>query len=210
MLRKTLPGALLILAGAVIIALSTLPVQFEETTFPLQGSASSSSAGLLADRSVQLNLPVDLPSGEAVLLEMTLLPQAAPSAPTSGSSNLLEGRLDLPGADVFPAPAVTAPYLPGQAVDFRWLVTAGDDAPLPGRIWLTVISTDFAGNETRSPVLAHPLELDIHRLLGLPLPQARWLGAGVAGAGLIALVFAWRSRLFRRLRNRPRRPAQIG
>jgi len=89
-------------------------------------------------------------------------------------------------------------------------VTAGDDAPLPGRIWLTVISTDFAGNETRSPVLAHPLELDIHRLLGLPLPQARWLGAGVAGAGLIALVFAWRSRLFRRLRNRPRRPAQIG
>ncbi len=210
MLRKTLPGALLILAGAVIIALSTQPVQFEETTCSLQGSASSPSAGPLAERSVQLRLPADLPSGDAVLLEMTLLPPAATRAPTSGSSNLLEGRLDLPGAEVFPAPAVTAPFLPGQAVDFRWLVTAGNEAPLPGRIWLTVISTDFAGNETRSPVLAHPLELDVHRLLGLTLPQARGLGAGIAVAGLIALAWQWRERLVRRSKARARKSAQIG
>ncbi len=210
MLRKTLPGAVLILAGAIIIALSILPVQFEETTFSLQGSISGSSAGPLADRSVQLRLPVDLPSGEAVLVEMTLLPPGAPAAPAGGSSSLVEGRLDLPGAEVFPAPAVTAPFLPGQMVDFRWLVTAGSDAPLPGRIWLTVISTDFAGNETRSPVLAHPLELDVHRLLGLTLPQARGLGAGIAVAGLIALAWQWRERLVRRSKARARKSAQIG
>lgn len=190
-MRTTLAGALLV-AGILIIALSFLPVQFEETTISFTSAPTGQTANPLAGRSVQLRLPADLPTGQTVMLEMTLLPAAFEPAP-GGAPSLVEGRLDLPGADVFPASAVTAPYLPGQSVDFRWLVTAGRDSPLPGRVWLTAISTDTSGSETRVPVLAHPLDLEIHRLFGLLLPDARWLGAGMGVFGLALLAFQWRT-----------------
>jgi hypothetical protein len=202
MMRTTLAGVLL-LAGILIIVLSFLPVQFEETSISLTGTPIGQSANPLAGRSIQLNLPADLPTDQAVMLEMTLLPAAL--APTSGGPSLVEGRLDLPGANVFPAPAVTAPYIPGQSVDFRWLVTAGRESPLPGRIWLTAISTDTAGAETRVPVLAHPLDLEIHRLLGLLLPDARWLGAGMGAIGLAFLAFQWRTHSIPIQKTRPRK-----
>ena len=109
-------------------------------------------------------------------------------------ASLVEGRLDLPGVNIFPGSVVTAPFHPDQAISFRWLVTAGNESPLPGRLWLTLITNDAAGADTRNAVLARPLELDIRQILGMPLPEVRWLGGGMAGLGLVAGALQLRAR----------------
>ncbi len=122
---------------------------------------------------------------------MTLLPvQNANKNFLPGT--ILEGRLDFPGAETFPAPVTQVPYQPGQTISFRWLVTAGKEDPLTGRLWLTLVVPDPGGGETRTVLLAHPLELGLTRVIGLPLDQARWIGGGIVGIGLVVLLLQLR------------------
>lgn len=203
-------SGVLLLAGMLLFALTFLPPKINETTILLNQIQAGDATGDLSQRSVQFRVPESLPSSQETMLEMTLLPPAGASTAVGGAPTLVEGRLDLPGVEVSPAAALTTPYLPGQTVSFRWMVKAGNDMPLPGRLWLTVISSDTRKNETRTPILAHPLELDIQRLLGLPLPQARLAGGGSMAAGLLVLA----SRLIphprlKKQKARPKKSAQI-
>ncbi len=192
MTRKILAGVLA-LAGLILITLTFFPTRYQEISFPLIIPPTGSADLSLANREVQLTLPGDLPSGEQVMIELTL-PARSGGSSQAGQANLIEGRLDLPGVDIFPAAAITAPFHPDQAISFRWLVTAGNESPLPGRLWLTLVSNDSAAGETRTAVLARPVELSVRQILEMPLPEVRWLGGGTAGLGLVFLAVQLRAR----------------
>jgi hypothetical protein len=185
MMRNLLAG-ILALAGLIIAGLTFIPIQYQDSSIRLPDGSKESSSSSLSNREVQLHLSNDLVTGEQVMLEMSLLPGGA----TSPGKDYLEARLDLPGVEVFPDQTVSAPVLVEQPVSFRWLITAGNEDPLPGRLWLTLVSTDAGGKEVRVPALAHPLEIGLRRVAGLPVPEARWLGFGLAGIGaVLALMF---------------------
>ncbi len=175
------------LAGLILVFFTLLPTEYVETTLQINNHQAQTASNGIADQAVQLKLPKDLPVGEPVLFEMTLLPaQNAKQNPPATTT--LEGRLDLPGADTFPNPVSQVEYKPGQTISFRWLVTAGSDLPLPGRLWLTMIVPDTAGGETRTVLLAYPLELGPREVIGFSLTEARWIGGGIAGIGLVIIL----------------------
>ena len=181
------------LIGFVFIFMTLLPTEYLETTLKLNNQQTQTISNGIADQAVQLKLPKNLPAGEPVLLEMTLLPVQGANEKAS-TATILEGRLDLPGVVAFPAPVSEVAYQPEQTISFRWLVTASSDAPTPGRLWLTLIVLNPAGGETRTVLLAYPLEMELRRVVGLTFTEARWIGAGIAGIGLIAVLIQFQVR----------------
>ncbi len=180
-------GGIGVLAGLILVFFTLLPTEYLATTLQLNNNQAQTISNGIADQAVQLKLPKNLPAGEPVLFEMTLLP-AQNTQQNAPATTTLEGRLDLPGADTFPNPVSRVEYKPGQTISFRWLVTASSDAPLPGRLWLTMIVPDTAGGETRTVLLAYPLELGLREVIGLSLSEARWIGGGIAGIGLVMIL----------------------
>ena len=185
------------LVGLLLVLMTLLPTEYLDTTLQLKNNQTQTISNGIADQAVQLKLPRDLPAGEPVLFEMTLLPaQGVNENPTATTT--LEGRLDLPGVDAFPDPVSQVVYEPAQTISFRWLVTAGSDAPMPGRLWLTMIFPDSAGGETRTVLLAYPLDLGLRRVIGLTLTEAQWIGGAIAGIGLVVLLLQRRLSRFHR------------
>lgn len=179
------------LAGLIVVLLTFLPTEYADTTLQLNNKEPQSISNGIAEQAVQLRLPKNLPAGEPVLFEMTLLP--APDANRNFiPGTIFEGRLDLPGAETFPGPVNQVTYQPGQTISFRWLVTARIEDPFAGRLWLTMVVPGPGGGETRTVLLAHPLELELARVVGLSLDQARWTGGGIVGIGLVVLLLELR------------------
>jgi hypothetical protein len=182
-----------VLVGLLLVIITFLPAEYLDTTLQLNNNQTQTISNGIANQAVQLKLPRELLADEPVLVEMTLLPaQGADTNP--GVTTTMEGRLDLPGVDTFPAPVSQVEYKPAQTISFRWLVTAGNDAPLPGRLWLTMIVPDSTGGETRTVLLAYPLELGLRKVVGLSITEARWIGGGIAGIGLVVLLLIRQTR----------------
>jgi hypothetical protein len=180
MIRKLIAG-LLIVAGAWIAGITLIPQDTQAESFVIQTAAQS----LMNNQSVSLRIPRVLPQGEQVLFELAVTTPAAnpggPAAPTQ-----LEARLDLPGVDLFPADILRVPYRPGQPVSFRWLVTAQTAPATSGTLWLVEVGQDAKGEETRRPLMARQVAVDLQQVVGLSIRDARWLGGGLAAAGLAA------------------------
>lgn len=180
-------GALSIVIGLVLAVLALLPTQRTERQLSITESAvNPTGQSSFPYGKVQIWLPDAWRAGEPVLLEMTFSPESTLIAP-EGSAWFMEGRLDLPDAQVFPAPVSLAPFQTGEEISFRWLVTVTHQGMLPGRLWLTAIRTTALGGETRAALLAFPLDVPIHRIAGFSLPEALWLGAALIGVGLLLL-----------------------
>jgi hypothetical protein len=194
---RTILGGIGVLVGLILAIMTLLPTEYIETTLQLNRYQTQTNSNEIANQAVHLRLPSGLSSGEPVLFEMTLLP-AQGATQKSASAAILEGRLDLPGVETFPAPVSEAAYLSEQTISFRWLVTAGKDAPRQGRLWLTIVVPDSTGGETRSVLLAHPLEIGLRRVVGLSFSEARWIGGGIAVIGLAVILFR------REVKNTPR------
>ncbi len=171
----------LVLAGLITFGLSYWPVPYQEVSLMVRSVASSS----VSERAVRLHLPQELPVGEMVLIEMNL--PAAEKVPSGAV--FLEGRLELPGVSVMPGEVVLAPDRSALPVNFRWLVTAAPAPSLSGTLWLTEILKSADGSEERVALLARPLEFERRSLLGLGLPDARWLGGALAAAGMALALF---------------------
>ena len=62
-----------------------------------------------------------------------------------------------------------------------------------------------AGGEKRAVLLAYPLDLGLRQVIGLTFSEARWVGGGLAGIGLVILLF----QLQRRSAHRKNRPKKI-
>ena len=167
--------------------MTLLPTEYLETTLKINNNQTQTIFDGIVDQTVQVKYPRDLPAGKPVLFEMTLLP-AQNGHLNSASPATLEGRLDIPGVDMFPGPVSDVAYDPAQTISFRWLVTAGQGVLLPGRLWLTMIVPDPAGGEERTVWLAYPLELGMRRVIGLTFTEARWIGGGLVGTGLVVLL----------------------
>ena len=183
MIRK-LFAALLILAGCLTAGITFLPIEIQESNLLIQTSVNS----VLNNQPVGLRIPKFLPEGEQVLFEMNL------TAPLNHADGVippkqLEARLDLPGVDLFPSENLRVPYIAGQHISFRWLVSAQTQPLTSGTLWLVEIGVDAAGEETRQPLLARPFELDLQQVLGLSFERARWLGGGLIASGLLAAFF---------------------
>jgi hypothetical protein len=179
--------AVLVLVGLAVAGISFRPVDYQEFTLRVKGV----SPAITPERVLVLRLPQELLAGEPVLFEMNLpaIERAAPDAV------FLEGRLELAGAMVVPGEVVLAPDRSAQPVSFRWLVTAAQEPLVSGTLWLTEIFKAADGSEVRVPLLARPLELEWRTLLGLSLPDARWLGGSLAAAGVALALYKrmWRT-----------------
>jgi len=174
-----------------VLVLTILPTQYEEIRVTLSENQANASSPVAQNQSVQLRLPKSLPTGQPVLIEMTLM--LSPTSDPAPANRMVEGRLDLPGvAALFPDAVLNAPYQPGKTSSFRWLVTAGPDDPLTGRLWLTLIDPNPGGDEIRQPWMVRPFDLPLRRVLGLDLPNARWAGGGLAAIGLVGFIILWR------------------
>jgi len=177
----------LVLVGLVLVGISLRPVDYQELSLRVKGVLPATAN----ERVVALRLPRELLAGEPVLIEMTLpaVEQVAPDAV------FLEGRLELSGVSVVPGAVVLAPDRSAQPVSFRWLVTAAQEPLVSGTLWLTEIFKASDGSEVRVPLLARPLELEWRTLLGLSLPDARWLGGSLAAAGAALALYRrmWRA-----------------
>jgi hypothetical protein len=177
---------LCVLVGLAVLGYTFLPVSIQENSVHVKGTTASAAV----EREVILRIPQDLPAGDPVLLEMTLpaVGQVAENAV------FLEGRLELAGVTVIPGDVVLAPDRGGLPVSFRFLITADRAPSISGTLWLTEIFKDSAGTETRVPLLARPLEFGWRSLLGLSMPEARWLGGSLAAAGA---AFAFYKRMWK-------------
>ncbi len=178
-------AAALVFLGSALMIPTTLPVETTESVIQLKGNLEGFPASPLKDRQVRLRLPMELVSGSPVVVEITLLPTEITGSPSPAEVRFVEGRLDLPDVDIFPAASLLAPYLPDKPVSYRWLVTAHEAAPVAGRVWLSLQMSSPFGEDTLTPVLVRPVELAVRTFFGLSSPIARWLSAGMIGAGLI-------------------------
>lgn len=171
-----------------------LPVETTESVIQLMGNLEGFPASPLKDRQVRLRLPMELVFGSPVVVEITLMPQEIAGSLPPAEVRFVEGRLDLPDVDIFPAASLQAPYLPDKPVSYRWLVTAHEAAPVVGRAWLSLEMSSPFGEDTLTPVLVRPVELAVRTFLGLSSPTARWLSAGMIGAGLMISGFSFLKR----------------
>ena len=192
MVRYLLGGAG-ILAGLILVYLTLAPTEYLDTTLQLNNNQTQTISNGIADRAVHLRLPRNLSAGKPTLFEMTLLP-SEDSSEGSVPSIVVEGRLDLPGVETFPDPVSEVTYVPGQTISYRWLVTAGSETSWQGRLWLAEIGLDSTGKQTRTVLLAYPLELEQRRVVGLPTLEARWIGGGFAGIGLSLVLLERQAR----------------
>jgi hypothetical protein len=183
MLRKII-ALLWIVAGLGMAGVTFLPGGAQEETLkvPLGGTVPP------VQQAVVFRYPRDLPDGEQVLFEMTV-PSNENLPASAGGPVQLEGRLELAGADLFPAEIMRVPYHPGQTVSFRWLVTAHADTAENGTLWLVAVVMDAGKQETRYPMLARPIQVEVQQVLGLSFPSARWVGSGMIVTGLIGAIW---------------------
>jgi hypothetical protein len=178
-------AAALTFLGCGLMMLTVLPVEYAESVIQLKGNLEGFPASPLKDRQVKLRLPLELVSGSPIAVEITLLPEEIGGKPQPVEVRFVEGRLDLPDVDIFPAETIQAPYLPGKTVSYRWLVTANESTSVAGRAWLSLDMSSAFGEDTLTPVLARPIELAVRTFFGLSSPTARWLGGGMIGLGLV-------------------------
>lgn len=174
----------LVILGCGLMILTFLPVEYTESVIQLKGNLEGFPASPLKDRQVKIRLPLELVFGSPVVVEITLLPEQISGEPQPAEVKFVEGRLDLPDVDIFPATTIQAPYLPGKMVSYRWLVTANESAPVAGRVWLSLDMSSAFGEDTMTPVLARSIDLTVRTFLGLSSTTARQLGEGMIGSGL--------------------------
>jgi hypothetical protein len=144
---------------------------------------------------VQLETPQYLRLGDAGLVRLSLLPlgesSSAPEGPSLPGDVVLpadafgattatrptmiaEARLDLAGMEVRPDQEISEPLFPGQPLTFFWSVRAVQAGEYHGVAWLHLrLLTD--GEETRLPLSAQEVRLQVRTLWGLSVSTARWL-----------------------------------
>jgi hypothetical protein len=177
-------AAVLVLAGCALNGWILLPVETLESVIQIKGNLEGNSASPLKDRQVKITLPVELVSGSPLTFEVTLLPDSSTNGLVASEINSIEGKLDLPGVDIFPAETIQTPYFSDTPVSFRWLVTAQGTSAKWGRIWLYVDRKNSLNSDPLVPVLARPIEFSVRSYLGFPGTVARWIGMVLAGYGL--------------------------
>jgi hypothetical protein len=95
-----------------------------------------------------------------------------------------EARLDMAGMEVQPPGTISEPLLPGQPVTFYWSIRPNESGNFEGTAWLHLrFIPKIGGEESRIPVSAQFLEIEVRSLLGfMPANMAR--GFGVLGSAV--------------------------
>lgn len=175
-------------------------------------------------RKLTLQYPSWIRVGDSYVMRLTLdaasLTNAAPTAGVGGNSTIgpsvqlanadethaviAEARLELEGAEVLPATAVSEPLLPGESVAFRWSVRTPETGSYRGTAWLVLVFVDKAsGVHQRVAISAQPVQIPATSLLGLGGAAARVLGGlGAILAGLLGTPFV--PAILKRFQSPPR------
>jgi hypothetical protein len=174
----------LVITGIALSVWTLLPVETTESVIQIKGNLEGYPASPLRDRLVKITQPVEWVAGTAQVVEVSLIPAVPADPATHVEVDSLEAWLDLPGADIFPAASLQAPYLEGRPVSFRWLVTAQETTLKEGRIWLYEHRKTNLGEVGLSPLLARPLELPLRSFFGFAGQPMRKIGIVLTAAGL--------------------------
>jgi hypothetical protein len=102
---------------------------------------------------------------------------------------MAEARLDIAGLAVAPDDLVSLSLRPGETIEFRWNVRAGEIGTYKGTAWLYLRFLPLDGGpESREALKAMDIEIRTVNFLGLGGPAARLLGAaGVFVCGLFGI-----------------------
>jgi hypothetical protein len=181
-------SALLLFATAsAMLGMVLFFITLQEPTYEITSVTIPAASTALAGQQVNLRIPVRVLQGEPFDVEMTLMPST--DGAQIPANTMLEGRIDLPEADAFPAAVVTAPQQNGRAVGFRWRVLLPQDGEVLGRLWLSLVMSGASGAEERQVALARPLELNVTSFAGFAPVVTRGLGICLVGVGLIVVIF---------------------
>ncbi len=168
------------------------PRRLQEHLLPVMPTTPQIQPQVILGRlTIQLETPQYLRLGDAGLFRLSLLLEensGAPGEPSlPGSSGLpaemfsptkltmiAEARLDLAGVEVRPDQEISEPLFPGKPLTFYWSVRATQAGEYHGVAWLHLrLITD--GEETRLPLSAQEVRLQVRTLWGLSAHTARWL-----------------------------------
>ena len=119
---------------------------------------------------------------------------------------MAEARLDIAGLAVAPDAQVSLSLRPGETVEFRWNVRAGEIGTYRGTVWLYLRFLPLDGGpESRQALKALDIEIRTVNFLGIGGPAARLMGAvgmfmvGLFGFGDLVRGVRWlRKRLQRK------------
>ena len=222
MLRKNIRLVLAVvftLAALILLGWSLWPAGRSVRRQPIRPADMRVAVGggsLPETRVLTLDVPQAIRTGDADVVRLTLamdsekqgggtppLQGAGLSANAYDSYNVLaEARLDMSGAAVLPAGAVSEALLPGKSVVFLWNVRQTEQGASNGTVWLFLrFIPRNGGAEIRQPLSAQGVEIGTSALFGIKTGVARWLGvAGTFVSTLLGLPFlvSGASRLSRR------------
>ncbi len=168
------------------------PRRLQEHLLPVMPTTPQIQPQVILGRlTIKLETPQYLRLGDAGLFRLWLLLEENSSAPGEpslpGSSGLpadmfsltkltmiAEARLDLAGMEVRPDQEISEPLFPGKPLTFYWSVRATQAGEYHGVAWLHLrLITE--GEETRLPLSAQEVRLQVRTLWGLSANTARWL-----------------------------------
>jgi hypothetical protein len=118
---------------------------------------------------------------------------------------MAEARLDIAGLAVAPDEQVSLSLRPGETVEFRWNVRAGEIGAYKGTAWLYLRFLPLDGGpESREALNAMDIEICTVNFLGIGGPAARLMGAagvfigGLFGFGDLLRGVRWLRKSLRR------------
>jgi len=102
---------------------------------------------------------------------------------------MAEAHLDMAGVVIDPAETISEPLKPGRSVTFYWTVRPPETGKYEGTTWLHLrlipISSINGEQESRIPVSAQFITLEVRSLFGLSGGTARGLGAAGSVVGAV-------------------------
>jgi hypothetical protein len=200
-------------------------------TLPATGGGDFSPAPAIQEnRRLTLEFAPSIRLGDSTRIRMTLevddLGNITPTAEIKGNvvkgkpvsipnlydthTVIAETQLNMAGVAIDPADTISEPLHPGKSVTFYWTVRPTEAGKYEGTAWLHLhfipISSLKGEQESRIPISAQFITLEVRSLLGLSGGTARGLGAtgsvvgAVIGFPFIDDIFRWLWRRFKRLK----------
>lgn len=203
--------------GIVCLVWGFAPPGFDTLLIPL--NAPNSSAEDL-DKAANLweigiKAPKQLRLGETILMELWIKEKDSIDPGQSEEMKnltaeyqpIVQARLELSGADFAPQGQINQAMLKGKVEHFYWQVQPIKSGMQRGTLWLHILYAPLTadGLESQRLLLAYPLEVPVHDLIGLGILPVQVIGIVVTIIGSAFLILSIRAWLLsRRKQSSPR------
>jgi hypothetical protein len=115
----------------------------------------------------------------------------------------LEARVELAGIDIDPPGMMSKNILPGQKINFTWVIVGNFAGEYKGTIWLylNLIPKQSSENSIKETLIAKPIKISVRNLLGLNLNTLRIIAYIMFFVSTIAIWFDARKKNTKLIQN---------